>query len=109
MKKHIVEKDLVKISDELYYTGWEMIARHYHKPTGQWSGPQSRTYRTFATPHFYRVMQQATGGRMDFGQGQTSSTIKIKHVLPEGLFPYFSEPQYPRVEKRSFREKGTHH
>ena len=38
MQRHIVEPEAKRMIDELYEMGWEMIARHYHKPSGQWVG-----------------------------------------------------------------------
>ena len=40
MQRHIVEPEAKRMIDELYEMGWEMIARHYHKP----SGPVSYTH-----------------------------------------------------------------
>ena len=54
----IIEKSARQKIDSLYYIGWEMIARHYHKPTGQWAGPHSRTYGTLTGSSFYENNKQ---------------------------------------------------
>jgi hypothetical protein len=104
MKRHIVEEDSGKMIDYLYDLCWKMIARHYHKPSGQWTGPLSRAYSTLATPSFYGILKQASDGKIDFGYEPDRSDVKIKHVIPARLYPYFLNPQYPRTEKDIFEK-----
>jgi hypothetical protein len=49
MKMHAIVNEVEPIANELYYIGWEEVAQHYHLPTGQWSGPHSRSYNTLLT------------------------------------------------------------
>lgn len=81
MKDHIIEKTARQQIDSLDYIGWEMIARHYHKPTGQWAGPHSRTYGTLRGSSFYE---------------------NNTHRIPDALTSYFLTPTYPRVETDTF-------
>ncbi|MEI6143379.1 MAG: hypothetical protein WCP85_29145, partial [Mariniphaga sp.] len=83
MKSHIVEPVAKQQIDSLYSIGWEIIARHYHKPTGQWAGPHSRSYSTLVKPSFYAILKEASNGRIDTGIEEKRSDVKIKHQLPE--------------------------
>jgi len=49
MKMHAIVNEVEQLATELYYIGWEDVAQHYHLPTGQWSGPHSRSYSTLLT------------------------------------------------------------
>ncbi|MDR0413131.1 MAG: hypothetical protein LBH61_04955 [Dysgonamonadaceae bacterium] len=102
MKTHIVEKEAQGMADTLYVAAWEMIARHFHQPSGQWAGPQSRSYSTFAEPSFYGLLHQALGGKINGEQQPERYNIRLKHSVPEHLSPYFLSPQYPRTEKDVF-------
>ncbi len=81
MEKHIIEESARQRIESLSYIGWEMVARHYHKPTGQWAGPHSRTYGTLRGASFYE---------------------DNKHRIPDALSSYFSTPIYPRSEMDIF-------
>ncbi|MCF7973787.1 MAG: hypothetical protein K9N55_08235 [Phycisphaerae bacterium] len=98
MKQHIIDPGAVKEIDVLYRTGWDMIARHYHRPTAQWAGPHSRSYRSLVSADFYGILHQASNGRIDLGRAPGSRDIKKKHTLPESLLPCFLDPRYPRTE-----------
>ena len=98
MKLHIVEPTAKKQIDSLYAIGWEIIARHYHPPTGQWAGPHSRSYSTLVKPSFYAILKEASNGKIDFATSEKRSDVKIRHQIPEHLMHYFLNPKYPRTE-----------
>ena len=98
MKKHIIEPDSKQIIDSLYNIGWDIIARHYHKPSGQWAGPHSRSYSTLVRSSFYGILKQASGGKIDNGSDVEPGDVKIVHKIPAYLLPYFLTPVYPRTE-----------
>ncbi|MDR1221623.1 MAG: hypothetical protein LBL07_01915 [Tannerella sp.] len=102
MQRHIVEPEAKRMIDELYATGWTMIARHYHKPTAQWTGPQSRSYGSLVGGAFYGLLYQASDGKIDIPGRNEYPDVKIRHRIPENLLPYFLNPQYPRCEKDVF-------
>lgn len=104
MKSHVVEPADKKQIDSLYYIGWETIARHYHKPSGQWSGPHSRSYSTLVRPSFYSILNEASNGKIDVGIAEKRNNVKIKHHIPEALLHYFLNPDYPRTEKDIFEK-----
>jgi hypothetical protein len=98
MKSHVVEPYDKQMVDSLYSIDWEMIARHYHRPTGQWAGPHSRSYGTLAGPGFHALLNRASGGKIypDIKEGR--GDVRVKHQIPEHLLHYFLSPQYPRTE-----------
>jgi hypothetical protein len=95
MRRHIIEPSAVTIIESLYNTGWEMIARHYHKPTGQWTGPHSRSYNSLVAGSFYSILKEASGGAILAGTPQARADVKIKHKIPENLYRYFLSPVFP--------------
>jgi hypothetical protein len=104
MKRHIVEPVAKQQIEKLYSIGWETIARHYHQPTGQWTGPHSRSYSTLVQPTFYSILKEASYGRINVGTEVKRSDVKIKHQIPENLMHYFISPVYPRTEKDVFEK-----
>ncbi len=104
MKTHIIETTARQQIDSLYSVGWEMIASHYHKPSGQWAGPHSRSYSTLVKPSFYAILKEASNGRIDTGMEEKRSDVKIKHQIPEYLIPWFLSPEYPRTETDVFEK-----
>jgi hypothetical protein len=102
MQKHIINEEAKTIIDALYSMGWEMIARHYHKPSGQWAGPHSRSYSTLTRPSFYAILNQASDDILKFPVQKPRPDVKIKHKMPDELLPYFLTPTYPRLETDTF-------
>lgn len=98
MQRHIVEPEAKRIINELYDRCWDMIARHYHKNSAQWTGPHSRSYRTLVANSFYGILKEASDGKIDLGYDPERTDVKTKHHIPESLLPYFLNPQYPRTE-----------
>lgn len=104
MKSHIIEPVAKQQIDSLYSIGWEIIARHYHKPSGQWAGPHSRSYSTLVKPSFYAILKEASNGQIDLGMEEKRSDVKIKHQIPAHLMHYFLSPEYPRTESDVFEK-----
>lgn len=105
MQRHIIHPKSKQMIDSLYSIGWEMIARHYHQPTGQWSGPHSRSYSTLISPSFYGILNEASNGKLKFPAQEMRWDVKIKHKIPDFLMHYFLSPEYPRTEKDTFEIK----
>lgn len=105
MQRHIVEPEARQMIDELYAKCWDMIARHYHKQTAQWTGPHSRSYSTLIDASFYGILKEASNNKIDLGYDPQRADIKIKHQIPENLLPYFLSPQYPRTEIDIFEKE----
>lgn len=98
MKRHIIDKDARPKIDALYRTGWEIIAKHYHKPSGQWAGPHSRSYSTLLMPSVTGIFKQASNGKIDLPGAAPRPDVKIRHQIPADLLPYFLAPKYPRTQ-----------
>jgi len=105
MKSHIIEPVAKQQIDSLYSIGWEIIARHYHQPSGQWAGPHSRSYSTLVKPSFYAILKEASNGQIDLGMEEKRSDVKIKHQIPAHLMHYFLSPEYPRTESDVFEKE----
>lgn len=99
MKQHIIDRDVKPKIDSLYNTGWEIIAKHYHKPSGQWAGPHSRAYNSLLQQSVNGILKQASDGKVNPPGAIPRSDVKIKHKIPEHLLPYFLTPKYPRSQK----------
>jgi len=105
MKSHIIEPVAKQRIDSLYSIGWEIIARHYHKPSGQWAGPHSRSYSTLVKPGFYAILKEGSSGKINLGIIENRSDVKIKHQIPSHLMHYFLTPEYPRTESDVFEKE----
>jgi len=110
MQRHIKEPSALTMIDSLYALSWKMIARHYHKPTGQWVGPHSRTYSPVVNSIFSGILYSASEGKV--GAPSFSGDVKMTHKIPSYLLHYFVTPQYPRTESDVFvtstpQVKGT--
>lgn len=103
MKRHIVDKEAKPKIDYLYDLAWEMVARHYHQPTGQWAGPHSRSYGSLVRPTFYGILEEASDGKIKLLGAEQRADVKVKHKIPERLLPYFLAPKYPRIERDTFQ------
>ena len=104
MRSHIIEPVAKQQIDSLYSIGWEIIARHYHQPSGQWAGPHSRSYSTLIKPTFYAILKEGSNGKIDSGIEEKRSDVKIKHQIPGHLMDYFLSPEYPRTESDVFEK-----
>ncbi|MDP4289657.1 MAG: hypothetical protein Q8908_01095 [Bacteroidota bacterium] len=112
MKRHITNSEAKPMIDSLYAIGWNIIAHHFHQPTGQWAGPHSRSYSSLIKSNFYGLLKQASNGKIDLGYNEQSIDKKVKHEIPSYLLPYFLTPKYPRTEVDLFEKsepviKGT--
>lgn len=112
MQRQIKDPGALVMIDSLYAMEWSMIARHYHKPTGQWVGPHSRAYSPLVDLNFSGILFQASGGKAGVPLKSFSGDVKIKHKIPVYLLHYFTDPIYPRTEKDIFvtdspQVKGT--
>ena len=104
MKMHIIEPSAKQMIDSLYSIGWEMIARHYHQPTGQWAGPHSRSYGTLVGSSFYAMLKEGSNGKIVTGLEERQREVKLKHQIPEYLLHYFLSPKFPRTETDVFEK-----
>jgi hypothetical protein len=104
MKRHIVEPGAKQIIESLYTIGWKMIARHYHKPSAQWTGPHSRCYSSIVSYTFYNILKQSSDGQISLEKDAIRSDVKIKHKMPTELLSYFLSPVFPCTETDIFEK-----
>ena len=97
MQSRIMDAEDLAMIKDMYRMHWDMIARHYHKPTAQWAGPYSRVYSSLVRETYYKLLQDASGGKIDFGCS-TIADLRIHHRIPDDLLGYFTSPVYPRTE-----------
>ncbi len=98
MKRHIIDPESKPKIDSLYAIGWNVIAKHYHKPSGQWAGPHSRSYSSLLQSSVNGLLKQASNGKITPAGATARNDVKIKHEIPAYLLPYFLSPVYPRTE-----------
>ncbi|MDH7463175.1 hypothetical protein QEG73_17895 [Chitinophagaceae bacterium 26-R-25] len=100
MQRNIKDTSALVMIDSLYALTWNMIARHYHKPTGQWAGPHSRAYSPVVDSLFSGIIYKASAGKV--GTPTFTGDVKTTHKIPPYLLHYFLTPQYPRTESDVF-------
>lgn len=59
---HAKDAEVVEKMGPVYRRAWEEVARHFHAPTGQWSGAQSRAYRNLLDPETRTFLSRSVGG-----------------------------------------------
>ncbi|MDR2626611.1 MAG: hypothetical protein LBC40_01085, partial [Dysgonamonadaceae bacterium] len=103
MKQTILHPDDRRMIEDLYTMTWDLIARHFHHPSGQWCGPHLRAYNDLADADFYRLLYNASGGRIELPGDYLRIPNVIKpHCIPESVMPKFSQPVLPRLEIDTF-------
>lgn len=102
MKEHIIEPTAKQMIDKLYYIGWEIIAKHYHSPSGQWVGPHSRAYYSTLQNSFYDLINRASKGAIPLKPNLAFTYSRLKHSIPTELYPYFQTGNYPKAQKEVF-------
>jgi hypothetical protein len=102
MQRHITDAAASRMIDSLYAIGWDVVARHFHKPSGQWVGPHSRAYSPLTSREFYGVLEDASDGKIVIEGAKHGAEVKIKHHIPSYLLHYFTEPTFPRTESDVF-------
>lgn len=95
MKQHFTEPAAKKMVDELYFLGWETIAKHYYFPAGQWLGPHSRSYSTLLNKSFYDLIFRASNGAIQLKPNLQFGYNRVKHSIPKELYTYFIPAKYP--------------
>jgi hypothetical protein len=87
--------------DSLYYLCWQKLARHYHIPSGQWTGPHSRSYNSIVSKSFYNLLAEASNGKIgkeDPSLYNFATFRRYKHIMPKDVEQYFVTATYPRTE-----------
>lgn len=72
------------LARSLHDRAWRDIATHWHRPSGQWAGPHSRSYSTLlgdGRTDELDVLRRGLGERLRLG-GQTPAPSSAYHALP---------------------------
>jgi len=105
MQQHFMDAaDKAKV-DSLYHLTWQMIGRHYHTTTGQWTGPHSRSYASLVSKSFYNLIAEASEGQLmkeDSTLFNYTTFRRYTHRMPSDVKAYFTNPVYPRTEADVF-------
>ena len=105
LKERITDPEDSKKVDELVNYGWSMIARHWHKPTMQWAGPNSRSYSSISGNYVLAFIDKALDGKLKTGLRRYGYSLSSNCKVPEKFHSYFLDPKYPRVERDIFVKK----
>ncbi len=109
LKEHVINQEDKAKLDFIYNTGWSIIARHYHQPSAQWSGPHGRAYSVLLAPATYNWLFTSSNGLVNpetSGEYSKDQNPILKHRIPENLLPYFTKPKLPRMEVDTFIRGG---
>jgi hypothetical protein len=108
MLMHFTDEEDLKRVHELHDLGWKHVARHFHVPTRQWSGPQSRCYQTDLRERSSALafLEAGTGANgwitksRPLSLGLTYYRLPIN--CPEKYWHLFRELPEPRYEVETF-------
>ncbi|HUS71611.1 MAG TPA: hypothetical protein VMY06_00985 [Sedimentisphaerales bacterium] len=106
MLRHVKDPGSQKLIQKLNRLAWLHLARHFHAPTRQWSGPHSRYYRTLLGKSTLAFIQRATDGKVHFvPESETVVSLdahRLRAKCPQDLFHYFTDLPSPRLEIEAF-------
>ncbi len=106
---HVTDREDHAMLEYIYHTGWEVIARHYHTPTAQWSGPHGRCYSELLQPSARQWLYCASGGKIDPDTPDRFPKYAdpaLDHKIPADLMHFFTHPVFPRMEIDTFIRGG---
>ena len=104
--RDVKDKDSLEKTAALYRLAWTHIGRHFHEPTRQWTGPNSRAYRDLESTGFWHFIQRATDNEVQFVP-PTELPFDIGHAVlplrcPKECIQYFRPLDEPRQEIETF-------
>ena len=104
MQRYILDEEMRRLIDEVYRMGWELIADHFHAPTRMLAGPHSRSYRTDDHNRLRKLIQEASGGQIQFGDYEVDFyDPRLSHEIPPDLISRFITLEEKREVKSLFR------
>ncbi len=106
MLRHVKEEKSRRLIEELNAMAWRHVARRFHPPTRQWSGPHSRCYSSILGKGTLAFIQRGTGGKARFMPPEETAVSLNAHRLgcrcPEDLLHYFTTLEKERFERETF-------
>jgi hypothetical protein len=101
--RYVRDPEARALATELYRTVWKEIADHFHAPTRQWAGPQSRAYKTLLPERVYGFLYRATEGRFVHHEGEPEiPEHRHVHRCPHDLESSFLSLTVPRLHRQTF-------
>jgi len=101
--RYVQDPDVHQMASGLYRTAWAEIANHFHAPTRQWAGPQSRAYQTLLPKRVCGLLHRATGGRFPGAEVEPEiSEHRFSHVCPADMESKFFTLETPREFRQVF-------
>lgn len=104
MRRFIQDETMLGWANDCYRLAWEEIAGHYHSPTKQWAGPQSRCYQTLLPKNNW-LEYILSDGQADppYVQGKPQITPqRYYHECPADLRHHFDALEAPRTLYSTF-------
>lgn len=106
---HVQHAEAQKVVDDLLRIAWETVAQHFHVPSRQWVGPNSRYYAVFTGEDVLRFIERWTSEKVDFGYEEARGEPDLEYMRAqcpvhlEDLFVSLDEPRtvVQTVQKRS--------
>ena len=106
MLRHVKDPASQKLLRELNRFAWYHLARHFHPPSRQWSGPHSRCYATLLRDSTLAFIQRATNNRVNFlPESEIFESLDADRIgaeCPDEFFHYFTDLPSPRHEVETF-------
>lgn len=103
MMDHFRNKEDLEVVNYLYTFCWKILAEHFHVPSGQWAGPNSRSYSNLSGYNLYSLLYDASSGKIKLISDLSErKPYEIQHFIPEALLTYFLEAKYPRTQNDIF-------
>jgi hypothetical protein len=105
LKQDVTDSNDLALLNAIYFTGWRILAQHYHAPTAQWAGPHGRAYSVLANGGIYNWLYTSSNGiihpstQINFSKTEDPY---LKHYLPETLLPSFTGAIFPRIQIDTF-------
>ena len=103
MRQYLLDAEDKKLVDYCYELGWEVLASHFHPPSGQLAGPHSRSYATLLRDEFYNFLYGASQGAVGYRLAQLPvQYYKLQHEMPKALTTRFLKLPQQRIEMDTF-------
>jgi len=111
MLRHVKDPASRDLIEKLNSFAWLHLARRFHPPTRQWSGPHSRCYSTLLRTSSLAFIQRATGGKLQFlPESEAFESLdahRLEAKCPDDFLHYFTDLPAPRLEIETFDKSGA--
>lgn len=103
MRLHLQDPDARRLVDALYRQAWEDVARHFHAPSRQWTGPHSRCYGTLLGVATLATLQRACGGALGWDIDKPAiDEARLPLPCPPDFIPLFQRLDAPREVSKTY-------